>query len=307
MESNIISLALHDALKEGRKFIHEGEVATYIPELSKVDKNLLGATIVTKEGETYHLGDWQQEFTMQSISKTISLIFALEHFGEEKVFSKVGMEASGDPFNSIVRLESKNKIPCNPFINAGAIAVAALIANSYRFEDYLNFVRKICQRDDIEVDENVYNSENRTGSLNRSMAYMMENSGIIENDVEDVLEFYFKMCSVKVNTNDLANYAVLLSNNGVSPNSNIKLIDNSVLKIVKSLMVSCGMYDGSGEFLVRVGIPAKSGVGGGIIAPVQDKMGIAVFGPSLDPQGNSIGGYKILEYLSNSLDLHYFS
>lgn len=307
MEIKNIAEVLNDALEYGRKYINEGNVATYIPELAKVDKNLLGVSIVTMGGKRYHAGDWQHEFTIQSISKTISLIFALEHFGSEYVFSKVGMESSGDPFNSLDKLEIKNKYPSNPFINAGAIAVAGLIADKYEFEDYLVLVRRLCGRDLIEVDKNVYISENETGLLNRSMAYLMKNSGVLDTDVEETLKFYFRMCSIKMNTNDLANYASILANDGVEVKSGIRLIDKSTIKILKSLMVTCGMYDGSGEFAIRVGMPAKSGVGGGIVASAENKMGIGIFGPAIDAQGNSVGGYHILEYLSSELGLHYFS
>ncbi|MBC8589878.1 glutaminase A [Wansuia hejianensis] len=307
MEMENITEILNDALEYGRKYISKGNVATYIPELAKVDKDSLGISLVTIAGGRYHVGDWDKEFTIQSISKTISLIFALEHFGPEFVFSKVGMEPSGDPFNSIAKLETKSKYPSNPFINAGAIAIAGLIADRYKFEDYLKLVHRLCGRNSIDIDENVYMSENETGMLNRSMAYLMKNNGIIEGDVEKTLELYFKMCSIKINTNDLANYASILANGGVEIESQIQLIDKSTIKILKSLMVTCGMYDGSGEFAIRVGMPAKSGVGGGIVASSENKVGIGVFGPSLDSQGNSIGGYHILEYLSNELGLHYFS
>jgi glutaminase len=298
---------LRNALEDSRKYIREGKVASYIPELAKVDKNLLGASIITVDGDRFHAGDWQHDFTMQSISKTISLVFALQHLGKEIVFSKVGMEPSGDPFNSMARLETKSKCPSNPFINAGAIAVAGLIADKFEFKEYLSFVHKLCGRNSIDIDKNVFESENRTGMLNRSMAYFMKNSGIIETDVEKTLEFYFKMCSVKVNTNDLANYSCVLANGGIDINTGNRLIDSEILKIAKTLMVTCGMYDSSGEFAIRVGMPAKSGVGGGIIACSENKMGIGVFGPALDEKGNSIGGYHILEFLSSKLGLHYFS
>ncbi len=302
-----IQKVLNDALRHGRKYIEEGKVTTYIPELEKVDKEMLGVSIVTSHGKTYHAGDWQEDFTIQSISKTISLIFALEHFGSEIVFSKVGMEPSGDPFNSMAKMETKNQCPSNPFINAGAIAVAGLIANKYEFKDFLGLVRCLCSNDLIDHDENVYISEYNTGMLNRSMAYLMKSNDILEADVEKTLKLYFKMCSIKINTNDLANFASVLANDGIEPRSGIRLIDKSVLKIVKSLMMTCGMYDGSGEFAIRVGMPAKSGVGGGIIAFAENKMGIGVFGPALDSRGNSTGGYNILEYLSKELELHYFS
>lgn len=307
MKIKNINKVLIDSLEYGRKYISQGSVATYIPELGKVSKELLGVSIVTLDGKRYRGGDWQKEFTIQSISKTISLIFALENLGPEIVFNKVGMEASGDPFNSMVKLETKSKCPSNPFINAGAIAVAGLIADKYKFEDYMELVASLCGRDEIKIDENVYISESETGMLNRSMAYHMKNSGVLEGDVEKTLEFYFKMCSVKVNTEDLANYGALLANNGVDIRLGKQLVSKDTMKIVKSLMVICGMYDGSGEFSIRVGMPAKSGVGGGILASAENKMGIGVFGPGLDAKGNSIGGYHILEYLSKELGLHYLS
>lgn len=306
MEITNIETVLNAALEHSRKYIGEGNVATYIPELSKMDTNLLGATIVTVDGNRHHAGDWQKEFTIQSISKTISLIFALEHLGPELVFSKVGMEASGDPFNSIVKLETK-KYPANPFINAGAIAIAGLISDKYNFEDFLGFVRILCGRDTIEVDEDVFMSENKTGMMNRSLAYHMKSTGVLDSDVEETLKFYFRMCSIKINTNDLANYATILASGGIELKSGTRLIEKSVIKTLKSLMVICGMYDGSGEFAIKIGMPAKSGVGGGIIASADNKMGIGVFGPALDAQGNSIGGYHILEYLSKELGLHYFN
>lgn len=307
MVTKNIQQVLNNSLKHGLKYIDQGNVATYIPELKRMDKNMLGVSLMTIDGKSYHAGDWQQNFTIQSISKTISLIFALEQFGPSVVFEKVGMEPSGDPFNSMAKMEMKNQCPSNPFINAGAIAVAGLIANKYEFKDFLGLVRCLCSNDLIEHDENVYKSEYNTGMLNRSMAYLMKSNGILEADVEKTLKLYFKMCSIKVNTQDLANFASVLANDGVEIKSGIRLIDKSVLRIVKPLMMTCGMYDGSGEFAIRVGMPGKSGVGGGIISFADNKMGISVFGPALDCRGNSTGGYRILEYLSKELELHYFS
>ncbi len=301
---NIESILL-ESLDYGKKFINNGNVATYIPELGSVDKNLLGATIITSGGKTFHAGDWKHNFTIQSISKVISLIFALEKFGPEIVFSKVGVEASGDSFNSIARLETKSKYPTNPFINAGAIAVSGLIANNYSIEDFLDFMCDICGQDSFCIDENVYLSECKTGSLNRSIAYYLNSNNILEGNVEEILKFYFKICSIKVNTYQLAVLSNLLATNSSNKCSNH--ISKETLKITKSIMMTCGMYDGSGEFAVRVGMPAKSGVGGGIIASCENRMGIAVFGPSLDSNGNSIAGYHILEYLSKKLELHSFN
>lgn len=303
MES--IEIVLAEALEYGRNYINEGNVATYIPELAKVDKNLLGATIMTKDGEVFTLGDWDYEFTIQSISKVISLIFAISNISYDLVFEKVGMEASGAPFNSILELETKG-YPSNPFINSGAIAIAGLIAEKYDFDYFLEYVRMLLNKESIEIDEDVYFSEEKTGMLNRSIGYFLKSNEIIKGNVEEVLDFYFKMCSIKVNTYDLSYFSLLLANNGIDSKTNKIIINEDIVKIVKSLMVICGMYDGSGEFAIRVGMPAKSGVGGGIIASSDNKLGISVFGPSLDERGNSIGGYHLLEYLSKKLDLHYF-
>ena len=240
MRTGNITEILNDALEYGRKYISQGKVATYIPELGKVDKNLLGVSISTLDGKSYHVGDWQNEFTIQSISKTMALIFGLEKFGQDLVFSKVGMEASGDPFNSMVKLESKSKYPSTPLIKAGAIAGAGLIAAKYKFEDYMELVYTLCGRNSIELDESVYLSESKTGMLNRSMAYHMKNNGVIEGDVEKTVELYFKMCSVKVNTDDLANFGAILANNGVAFGNDTQLVSRETMKIVKALMVTCG-------------------------------------------------------------------
>lgn len=304
----MIQETLDRTLTYAKSFIYDGRVATYIPELAKGDPNQLGICIVTKSGECYHAGDWQQEFTMQSISKTIALIVALETVGYDKVFSKVGVEPTGDAFNSIVKLETKTLHPLNPMINAGAIAIASCYIHlEDPFGHFLSRVRTLCGRESISLCEAVYQSEKKAGMRNRSMAYLMQSENILECDAEDALDLYFKSCSVLVNTQDLANFGVILANNGVHPVTRKRLIESWIVRIVKTLMVTCGLYDGSGEFAIKVGIPAKSGVGGGIVASVENRMGIAAFGPALDAKGNSIGSFHALEYLSQELNLHYFS
>lgn len=303
----MIQQVLEEACTYAKSFLSQGKVATYIPELAKANPNHLGVCIVTKDGDVYHCGDWQEEFTIQSISKTMSLMLALETVGYDKVFSKVGVEPTGDAFNSIVKLETRDLRPLNPMINAGAIATASCIAGENDFEKFLSYVRKLCKRDTIDINQEVYLSEKRSGMRNRSMAYLMQSDNILDCDAETALDLYFKMCSVKMNTFDLANYAVLLANDGVDPQSGDRIVESWIVRIVKTLMVTCGMYDGSGEFAMKVGIPAKSGVGGGIIASVEKKMGIAAYSPALDSKGNSVGAYHAVEYLSHHLNLHYFS
>lgn len=306
--NELIEKTLNDAVAYARSFIHEGSVATYIPELAKGNPTHLGAYIATPDGESYRCGDWQECFTIQSISKTINLILALQVAGYEKVFSKVGVEPTGDAFNSIVKLETRTLHPLNPMINAGAIATASCcMKEEDPFGSFLALTRRLCGRESIGLNEAVYLSEKKAGMRNRSMAYLMQSDNILEYDAETVLDLYFRMCSVSVNTEDLARYALVLANNGIDPASGEELVESWIVRIVKTLMVTCGMYDGSGEFAMKVGIPAKSGVGGGIMGSVERKMGIAAFGPALDARGNSVGAYHIFEYLSHHLGLHYFS
>lgn len=305
---NTISKAIDEAMEYARVFLPEGKVATYIPELAHGDPNQLGLCLMTPEGEVYRAGDWKQEFTIQSISKTICLIFALETAGYDAVFSKVGVEPTGDAFNSIVKLETRTLHPLNPMINAGAIATASCCMGVLDpFGDFLKLTRRLCGRKSIQMNEAVYRSEDRSGMRNRSMAYLMQSENVLGCNAEEAVDLYFRMCSVSVNTEDLARYGLVLCNDGVDPATGERLVESWIVRIVKTLMVTCGMYDGSGEFAMKVGMPAKSGVGGGILACVEGRMGIGAFGPALDAKGNSVGAYRLLEYLSHALRLHYFA
>lgn len=306
-DRRIIQKALEKAVDEGKRVTKTGRVATYIPELSKADPEHVGVCIKTVTGETYSAGDWHEPFTMQSISKTISLTLALQTAGYDKVFSKVGLEPTGDSFNSIVKLETRTAHPLNPMINAGAIATASCIPGEDPFELYLDLARKVCLNKSLSINLEVYLSEKRAGMRNRSMAYWMKSENIIEGDPEDALDLYFRMCSVNVTAEDLANWGMVLANDGVDPISGERLAESWIVRIVKTFMVTCGMYDGSGEFAIKAGIPSKSGVGGGILSVVEGRMGIGVFNPSLDFKGNSVGGMHLLEHLSKSLGLHYFA
>lgn len=303
----MIQQILDEAVAYAAKFTHLGKSASYIPELAKADPAQLGACIITVDGACYHAGDWHQPFTIQSIAKTVSLILALQTAGKDSVFSKVGAEPTGDSFNSIIKLEAREGRPLNPMINAGAIAVMSCIAKEDCWPQLLSLIRKLCRRETIEVDEAVYRSESATGMRNRSLAYFMQSENLIDGDVEVALDLYFKMCSLSVTTEDLANYGMILANDGIDPATGESIVENDILRIVKTLMVTCGLYDGSGEFAINVGLPSKSGVGGGIVSAAEGKMGIGVFGPSLDSKGNSIGGCRMLEYISKHLNLHYFA
>ncbi len=298
---------LEQALAEGRTQIKKGEVASYIPELAKADKNHLGICVFTKDGGRFEAGDTQTRFSIQSISKVISLAMALEKCGFERVFEKIGMEPSGDAFNSLIKLDMVSDAPYNPMINSGAISVAGFLTEAVSFEAMLEFSRKLCMDPQIEVNRAVFYSEMANLSRNRAIAYLLESKGVIKTDVERCLELYVRMCSLNVTAKSLAGLGLILANGGIHPESGERLLDKEVVRVVKTIIFTCGMYDGSGEFAVSVGIPTKSGVGGGLLSVADKKMGIGIYGPSLDKKGNSIAGRAALKYLSERLGLHMFA
>jgi len=312
-----LQVLLDRLVTENRRWTGQGRVAQYIPELGKADGNILGICIgllkgrgKKKEVKFYSSGDCAEKFTMQSISKPLALMLALKDRGFGIVFSRVGMEPTGDPFNSIIKLETlKPSKPLNPMINAGAIATTSFINGrdtDEKFKRLLRFVRKLAGNEEVYMNERMYLSEKLTGDRNRSLAYFMRDLGVIEGDVEEILDLYFRQCAIEVTCSDLANIAVCIANEGISPFTSEQLVEREIIKVVKTFMVTCGMYNHSGEFAVRVGIPAKSGVSGGIMAAVPGRMGIGVIGPALDDKGNSIAGIHLLEDLSRELDLSIF-
>lgn len=301
---------LNDALAHGRRYLQEGRVASYIPELKKADPEQLGICITTTDGTRYEAGDCTAPFSLQSVSKVLCLLYAIETVGEPAVFERVGMEPTGDSFNSIVRLEDMLAAkPFNPFINAGAIAVASMlpgVTEEDRFARVLAYARRLLSNPDLTLSESIFRSEKETGHKNRALGYMMKNSGILEGNVEAHLDLYFKLCSLMVTCRDTARLAAILANDGCDPVTGEKFVARRVLHITRSLMATCGMYNYSGEFATRVGLPSKSGVGGGILSVVPRQMGIGTFGPALDARGNSVGGVRMLEFLSERLDLSIF-
>ena len=297
---------IKEAMEEASKHISEGKVATYIPELGKVDPNQLGICIYPLTGDKVCLGAYDVRFTMQSISKVVMLILALELCGLKKVFEKVGAEPSGEAFNSLVELDLNDSRPYNPLINSGALAICSLLLNEISFDSILKYARAVMADDEIVVNEAVYESEMKTCSRNRSIAYLLESKGIITTDVEETLQLYTKMCSLSVTAESLANLGKKLANDGVSNTTETRFMSSRTARIVKTLMLTCGMYDGSGTFAIRVGIPTKSGVGGGLLSVSDKRAGIGVFGPSLDEKGNSIAGCKLLREISNILRLNLF-
>ena len=295
---------------QNKEYGNDGKLASYIPALLEANPNDLGVAIVDIEGRKYYAGQCEKNFTIQSISKVVSLILALGDNGRTNVFKRVDVEPTGDGFNSIVNLETKDKKrPYNPMINAGAIATTSLIYGEDgedKLERIIKFMRKATNNPNISINEEVYVSERRTGDRNRALAYFMKSNGMLQGDVEEILELYFRQCSIEANAIDLAMFGSVLANDGVTPWNGERLMSRETCRIVKTIMVTCGMYDASGEFAVHIGIPAKSGVGGGILATVPRRMGIGVYGPALDKKGNSLAGIHVLKDLSEELDLSIF-
>ena len=291
---------LDGILDKSRIFIKDGAVASYIPELKKSNPEKLGICVVTCDDSFYYAGDYEFDFTMQSIIKPIILLLALMDNGEEAVRKLVGVEATGKPFDAFNYSDQALKSDhINPMINAGAIALCTLInGNTYeeKFSRLLSLVRKLAGNSRLEMDENVYLSEKLTGNKNRALAHMLKAYGMIDDNVEDVLDLYFRACSVKINSFDLARIACVFANKG-KLHTGEKVFDKNYAKYINAVLMTCGMYDGSGEFALNVGIPAKSGVGGGIMAIVPGRMGIGICSPALDNKGNSCAGIKALEML----------
>lgn len=297
-------------LQASRQQCSLGKVASYIPELSKSPADALGIHIMDGRGQSITGGDCDLSFTMQSISKVFTLLLALMDNGEEAVFDKVGMEPTGDNFNSMLKLELVQPgIPFNPLINAGAIAISSLIAGSTpaeKSERVLQFLRLLSNNSTLNYDMDVYRSEADTANLNRSMAYFLKDNGVLQGSVEDVLDVYFHHCSINVTCADLAQMALVLAHNGQNPVTGEILVPRRYVQIAKTFMTTCGMYNASGEFAIQVGLPAKSGVSGGILTMVPGRYGIGLVGPALNPKGNSIAGVALLQSISNEFDWSLF-
>jgi len=285
-----------------------GKPADYIPELGKVEPSLFGIAIATTDGEVYGVGDTQHPFTIQSVSKPFMYGYALNRYGREAVLKHVGVEPTGEAFNSIVLDEVANR-PFNPMVNAGAIAVAELMdgaSQEQRTANMLALFGDLAGRP-LGIDEAVFRSEEATGHRNRAIAYMMLNTGMIKRDPNDVLDLYFRQCSVNVTTRDLAIMAATLANDGTNPITGKKVFQAEYVRDVLSVMNSCGMYDYAGEWAYEVGMPAKSGVSGCIIAVIPGQIGIGVFAPPIDSHGNSLRGIRVCQEISKEFELHAFN
>lgn len=301
---------LNTLVDKNREYGSKGKLASYIPALLEANPNDLGICLVDLNGKEFYAGECDKRFTIQSISKVVTLILALKDNGRYNVFKKVNVEPTGMGFNSIVNLEVRDSgRPYNPMINAGAIVTTSLINGkdiNEKLNKILNFIKIVTKNDSISINKRVYLSEKETGDRNRALAYFMKSTKILDGDVEEILDLYFKQCSIEVSARDLARFGSVIANDGVIPWSNERIMSREVCRIVKTIMVTCGMYDASGEFAVHVGIPAKSGVGGGILATVPRRYGIGIYGPSLDEKGNSLSGLHIIKDLSEELDLSIF-
>jgi glutaminase len=293
-----------DELLERHAGRDTGEVATYIPELASADPDLFGICLATVDGALYEAGDTRAPFTIQSMSKPLTYGLALELAGEEAVRSRVGVEPSGDPFNEI-SLRAGTGTPVNPMINAGAITCAGLVfeASDAPMELLLETYSTYAGRP-LEIDEAVYRSEADTGHRNRAIAHLLRGHEVLVSDPEAALDLYFRQCSVNIDCRDLALVAATLANGGVNPVTGVRAVREDVVRSILSVMTTCGMYDGAGEWLVSVGIPAKSGVSGGVLGVLPGRLGVAVFSPRLDEQGNSVRGVAVCRDLSQDLALH---
>lgn len=285
-----------------------GEVAAYIPALAAVPATRFGMAVCTTDGRVYSCGDAGEAFSIQSISKVFSLLQALDLVGSDSLWSRVGREPSGTAFNSLIQLESEGGIPRNPFINAGAIVVAdAITAHCVDpAAKTLGLVRRFAQNPDIYRDEEVAASEALHGHRNAAIAHMLKAQGNLRAPVADVLDAYFRQCAIAMSCIDLARAFLPLANAGRSADGEEPLMPASRAKRVNALMLTCGLYDGVGNFAFRVGIPAKSGVGGGIVGVVPSKCSIAVWSPALDEVGNSRAGTQAFEWLAQRTGLSIF-
>lgn len=295
------------ALHEKYRDVHDGKVANYIPELALADPNWFGISVVTTDGQAFDVGDYRQPFSIQSVSKPFVFGMALDDHGRETVLKKVGVEPTGEAFNAIVLDEQSNR-PFNPLVNAGAIATADLIQGkdfAERIKRLLGMFGRYVGRD-MFIDNSIFMSERTTGHRNRAIAHLMLNFGMVSERIEESLELYFQQCSILVNAHDLAVMGATLANAGVNPVTKQSAINRQHVKDVLSVMLTCGMYDYAGEWAYRVGLPAKSGVGGGICAVVPGRAGVGIFSPLLDPRGNSVRGIKVCEELSERFGLHAF-
>jgi glutaminase len=290
---------LNEIQKETNTSDFDGEVASYIPELAKVNGNKFGMHLHCINNGHYSFGDSNEKFSIQSISKVLSLSLAFELIGD-KIWERVDVEPSGDPFNSLTQLEYENGIPRNPLINSGALVISDILVTHLENPkaDFLAFVRKLVNNSTINYDDAVAKSEKKWGFRNAALINLMKSFGNIDNKTKKVLDFYFYQCSLSMNCKELAETFMLFANQGKIMATGEQIISPSRTKRINAIMQTCGFYDEAGEFTFRVGLPGKSGVGGGIVAVHPNQYSVAVWGPKLNPKGNSAIGMTTLELLT---------
>ena len=299
---------LHEIVVETESLRGKGKAADYIPQLAKVNPDQFGIHLQMLDGNSYAIGDAQVSFSIQSISKVLSLAMLIGQPEGEKVWNRVGVEPSGTAFNSLLQLEYENGIPRNPFINAGALVVADQLISM--FEDpkqkFLHFIRKLANRQNIHYDVDVAASEKEHGFRNAALANLLKDFGNLDNPVDEVLDLYFHMCAIEMSCEELAQTFLVFANQGKIPYSGEAVLTLSQTKRMNALMQTCGIYDEAGEFTFTVGLPGKSGVGGGIVAVFPGKFSIGVWSPRLNEKGNSIIGMKALELFTTKSELSVF-
>ena len=297
---------LQEIYKESKLQSKVGEIATYIPELAGINPDKLGISLLTIGGDEINVGDSNERFSIQSISKPLTLALAFTLLGE-KIWERVGVEPSGNPFNSLVQLEYEKGIPRNPFINAGALVIADILVSHLKNskEDFITFLKESSGINTLNYDFAVAKSEAATGFRNIALANFLKSFGNIKNDVDEVLDFYFHQCSISMSCSELNKVFYFFANEGMALNGK-EILNQSQIKRMNALMQTCGFYDESGEFTYRVGLPGKSGVGGGIVAMLPKKFIVSTWSPRLNSNGNSELGMYALEQLTTKTGMSIF-
>lgn len=291
--------AISKAFQKVEKIDQQGTLATYIPELANVNPNKLGVHFSSVVGFNLGLGDFNEKFSIQSIAKVFSLCLAYKILGGN-IWNRLGVEPTGTKFNSLVQLESDKGIPRNPFINAGALVISDILLSQLDNpkDDLIKFIRTLSKNQDINYSETIAHSEQSVGYRNIALCNFIKSFGNIENEPEQVLDFYFDLCSIRASCKQLSELFLFLSNNGSTTHSNEQILTKSQSKRINALMQTCGFYDESGEFAFKVGLAGKSGVGGGIVAIHPGQYAISVWSPKLNHKGNSYKGMKLLEHFT---------
>jgi glutaminase len=291
---------LEEIYDEVQPLLKKGKVASYIPELKRVNKEQFGMAVCTNEGDEYIIGCADKYLSIQSVSKVFTFAMAYKEFGQ-RIWKRVGKEPSGTKFNSLILLENENGIPRNPFINPGAIVIADMLYRKYRYpmNEVLKFVRELSGNPNITFNTATRNSELKYANLNYSLAYFMKAHKNIKSDVHKLIDFYTSHCAIEMTCVDLARSFRLFCQDGKNPWNGRKILTESQSKHINAVMMTCGLYNSVGDFAYRVGMPAKSGVGGAVVGVIPDKFSVAVWAPGLDKNGNSIAGVKALELFTD--------